>query len=99
MTPSAYFTAGKFAWMLRNDETLATAVESGEAMLGTVDSWLVWNLTGGPLGGVHATDVTNASRTMLMDLEGLCWDPALLAMFGVPESVLPSARGRGRRHS
>jgi glycerol kinase len=90
LTPSAYFTAGKFAWMLRNDENLAAGVEAGDAMLGTIDSWLVWNLTGGPDGGVHATDVTNASRTMLMDLEGLSWDPDLLAMFGVPESVLPT---------
>ncbi|MCV7285063.1 glycerol kinase GlpK [Mycolicibacterium wolinskyi] len=90
LTPSAYFSASKFAWMLRTDETLASAVESGEALFGTIDSWLVWNLTGGPHGGVHATDVTNASRTMLMDLETLSWDRDLLELFGLPDNALPN---------
>lgn len=89
LTPSAYFTAGKFSWMLRHRENLSAAVESGDAMFGTIDSWLVWNLTGGPHGGVHATDVTNASRTMLMDLESLTWDRDLLARFRLREDLLP----------
>ncbi|ANW62466.1 glycerol kinase [Mycobacterium sp. djl-10] len=89
LTPSAYFSASKFAWLLEHRPGLAAAVMAGEAMLGTIDSWLVWNLTGGPNGGVHVTDVTNASRTMLMDLERLSWDQGLLDMFGIPNDVLP----------
>ena len=61
-------------------------------MFGTTDSWVLWNLTGGLEGGVHATDVTNASRTMFMDLETLQWDDDILAAFGVPKSMLPEIR-------
>src|SRR6202451_3311692 len=60
------------------------------AVFGTIDTWLLWNLTGGPRGGVHVTDVTNASRTMLMDLETLDWDDELLSFFGIPRTMLPS---------
>jgi glycerol kinase len=62
----------------------------GDALFGTIDTWLLWNLTGGPSGGVHATDVTNASRTMLMDLRTLDWDDELLGFFGVPREMLPA---------
>src|SRR5690606_10153561 len=66
--------------------------EAGELAFGTTDSWLVWNLTGGPDGGVHVTDVTNASRTLLMDLRTLDWHPALLDAFGIPATMLPQIR-------
>src|SRR4029078_3771385 len=64
----------------------------GEVVFGTIDSWVIWNLTGGPDGGAHVTDVTNASRTMLMDLWRLDWDDELLAIFGVPRQMLPTIR-------
>ena len=86
---ATYFSGPKLAWMLEHIEGLASAVEDGEALAGTIDSWLVWNLTGGPRGGRHVTDVTNASRTMLMDLESLSWSDSLLDAFGVPGVVLP----------
>jgi glycerol kinase len=66
--------------------------EAGELLAGTIDSWLIWKLTGGPHGGVHVTDATNASRTLLMDLATLAWDPWLLDLFGVPANVLPAIR-------
>src|ERR1700745_497092 len=68
------------------------AADRGDAIAGTIDSWLLWNLTGGPRGGVHATDVTNASRTMLMNLETLDWDEELLGFFGIPRQMLPQIR-------
>jgi glycerol kinase len=67
-----------------------SAAEDGDALFGTSDTWLLWNLTGGPRGGVHLTDVTNASRTMLMDLEKLDWDDELLSFFDIPRAMLPS---------
>ena len=73
--------------------------ERGDALFGTIDSWLLWNLTGGVDGGVHVTDVTNASRTMLMDLQTLDWDDELLALFGVPRAMLPAIRPRRRPES
>ena len=90
LPPATYFSAGKLAWALANVDGLAAAVREGRALAGTVDSWLVWNLTGGARGGRHLTDVTNASRTMLMDLRTLDWDEELLEMFGVPREVLPT---------
>ena len=63
--------------------------ERGDALFGTPDTWVLWNLTGGALGGVHITDVTNASRTMLMNLETLDWDEELLSFFGIPRAMLP----------
>ena len=72
-----------------NVDGLAEAAATGEAMFGTMDSWLLWNLTGGPDGGRHLTDVTNASRTMLMNLETLDWDDELLELFDIPRSMLP----------
>lgn len=87
---TTYFSAVKYKWLLENSSAVQTAVESGDAMFGTIDSWLMYHLTGGASqGGVHVTDVTNASRTLLMNLKSLKWDPILLNIFNVPESVLP----------
>jgi glycerol kinase len=90
LPPATYFSAGKVQWMLENVEGLRDAAERGDAIFGTPDTWVVWNLTGGPDGGIHATDVTNASRTMLMDLTTLDWDDELLGFFGIPRAMLPS---------
>src|SRR5581483_8016594 len=90
LQPATYFSGGKLQWILENVDGVRAAAERGEALFGTPDSWLLWNLTGGPRGGVHTTDVTNASRTMLMDLETLDWDEELLSFFGVPRAMLPS---------
>lgn len=90
LRPATYFSGGKLRWLLDHDERLRAAAERGDALFGTVDTWLVWNLTGGPRGGLHATDVTNASRTMLMDLRTLDWDDELLGIFGVPRPMLPA---------
>jgi len=89
LPPATYFSGGKLQWLLENVEGLHAAAERGDALFGTPDSWVVWNLTGGPDGGVHVTDVTNASRTMLMDLRTLDWDEELLGFFGVPRQMLP----------
>jgi glycerol kinase len=85
LRPAAYFSATKFAWIL-DQPGLRARAERGEVLLGTVDSWLIWNFTGGL---AHVTDVTNASRTMLMNLHNLDWDPDLLDLFGVPKVALP----------
>lgn len=89
LVPAPYFSAGKLQWALDNVPGLRHAAESGNALFGTVDSWLAWWLTGGPRTGRHVTDVTNASRTMLMDLRTLRWDDELLALFGIPAAMLP----------
>ena len=86
---ASYFSALKLQWLLDNVSNARAKVEAGEAIFGTIDSWLLWNLTGGVDGGVHLTDVTNASRTQLMNLETLDWDDTLLDIFNVPRSVLP----------
>ena len=90
---STYSSALKLAWILEavGPEGRAAA-EAGELLFGTIDSWLIWHLTGGARGGVHVTDVTNASRTMLMGLETLAWEPQLLDAFGVPAAMLPEIR-------
>src|SRR5271167_1673920 len=90
LPPATYFAGGKLQWILDNVEGVRAASERGDAVFGTIDTWLLWNLTGGPRGGVHVTDVTNASRTMLMDLETLDWDDELLSFFGIPRAMLPS---------
>ncbi|CAN7982476.1 unnamed protein product [Ixodes hexagonus] len=89
---STYFSAVKLVWLLENIPEVKQAVDEDRCMFGTVDTWLLYNLTGGTKGGVHITDVTNASRTMLMDIETLEWDKYLCNFFGVPMSVLPSIR-------
>lgn len=89
---ATYFSAPRIRWMLDNHPGLRERAERGEVLFGTMESWLIWNLTGGPDGGVHVTDVTNASRTLLMDLAKLNWDDELLAFFGVPRAILPEIR-------
>lgn len=86
---ATYFSGPKLQWMLENIEGLRSAAESGEAVFGNVDTWLIWNLTGGPSGGTLVTDVTNASRTLLMDLETLTWDEEILGILGIPRKMLP----------
>lgn len=90
--PATYFSAGKIQWMLENVDGLREAAQNGDAIFGNTDSWVLWNLTGGTDGGVHVTDVTNASRTMLMNLETLDWDDELLSFFDIPRSMLPEIR-------
>jgi glycerol kinase len=92
LPPAAYFSGGKIQWILENVEGVRGAAEKGDAVFGTIDSWLLWNLTGGVDGGVHITDPTNASRTMLMDLATLDWDEELLSFFGIPRQMLPEIR-------
>lgn len=92
LPPATYFSGGKLQWILENVPGVREAAERGDALFGTADTWVLWNLTGGPDGGVHVTDVTNASRTMLMDLETLQWDDELLGFFGVPRAMLPEIR-------
>ena len=86
---ATYFSGPKLKWILENVEGVRQAADRGEALFGTIDSWLIWNLTGGVKSGAHVTDVTNASRTMLMDLEMLTWDAEILETLGIPESMLP----------
>jgi len=89
---STYFSGLKIVWLLENIPGLRRRAESGDVLFGTVDSFLVWKLTGGPKGGIHITDVTNASRTQLMNLQTLAWDPELLSAFGIPRAMLPRIR-------
>ena len=86
---ATYFSGPKIRWVLDNVPGVRAAAEAGHALFGNIDSWLIWNLTGGPNGGVHVTDVTNASRTMLMNLKTLQWDEALCEALGVPLGMLP----------
>ena len=92
LPPATYFSGGKIQWILENVDGVRALAEQGDALFGTTESWLLWNLTGGTDGGVHVTDVTNASRTMLMDLETLDWDDELLSFFGIPRAMLPEIR-------
>ncbi|MEV5569904.1 glycerol kinase GlpK [Spirillospora sp. NPDC052269] len=92
LPPATYFSGGKIQWILENVDGVREAAENGEAVFGNIDTWLLWNLTGGVDGGVHVTDPTNASRTMLMDLETLDWDDQLLSFFGIPRAMLPDIR-------
>jgi glycerol kinase len=89
LIPDAYFSATKVQWMLQNVKGARARAKAGELALGTMDSWLVWNLTGGK---VHITDATNASRTMLYNIHTGAWDDELLKIFGVPRSMLPEVR-------
>lgn len=92
LPPATYFSGGKIQWILDNVPGARDDAETGDALFGNTDSWLTWNLTGGVHGGEHVTDVTNASRTMLMDLETLDWDDELLSFFGIPRRMLPQIR-------
>ncbi len=89
---ASYFAGPKIRWLLDNVDGLRERAEAGELLFGTMDSWVIWNLTGGPDGGVHVTDVTNASRTMLMNLRTLDWDPKILTSMGIPAALLPEIR-------
>ncbi|WP_084961113.1 glycerol kinase GlpK [Thermoactinospora rubra] len=100
---ATYFSAPRIRWLLDHVPGLRERAERGEVLFGTMESWLIWNLSGGVDGGVHVTDVTNASRTLLMNLTTLRWDEELLKFFGVPAAMLPEIRssaevyGRARR--
>lgn len=89
---STYFSGLKLRWLLDNVPRAREKAKAGDALFGTIDSWLIWNLTGGPNGGIHITDVTNASRTQLMDLKTLQWDENILKLFGIPAACLPEIR-------
>jgi glycerol kinase len=89
---ATYFSGPKIRWLLDNVEGLRARAEAGDVLFGNMDTWVIWNITGGPDGGVHITDVTNASRTMLMDLQTLQWDDEILSTIGVPRAVLPEIR-------
>ncbi|GAB3541114.1 glycerol kinase GlpK [Arthrobacter tecti] len=89
---ATYFSGTKIKWILDNVDGARQKAESGDLLFGNTDSWVTWNLTGGTDGGVHITDVTNASRTLFMDLETLSWDASILETFGVPESMMPAIK-------
>ncbi len=89
---ATYFSASKLAWILDHVDGARDAAEAGDLLFGTPDTWVVWNLTGGVDGGIHVTDVTNASRTQLFDLRTLDWDDELLALWRVPRAMLPQIR-------
>jgi glycerol kinase len=89
---TTYFSGLKIRWILENVRGVRSLAEKGEILFGNIDSFLVWHLTGGPKGGIHITDVTNASRTQLMNLETLSWDREILDAFDIPESILPRIR-------
>ncbi len=86
---ATYFSGPKIRWMLDHVPAVRQAAAAGKALFGTIDTWLIWNLTGGVRKGAHVTDVTNASRTMLMNLHTLDWDDHMLEMLGIPRSMLP----------
>ena|SRR5579859_634005 len=89
---ATYFSGPKIKWVLDNVPGVRTRAEKGEILFGNVDTWVIWNLTGGVNGGVHVTDVSNASRTMLMNLETLDWDPDMLHVMGIPRAMLPAIK-------
>lgn len=89
---ATYFSGPKIRWILDNVDGVRAAAERGDALFGNIDTWVIWNITGGPNGGVHVTDVSNASRTMLMNLQTLDWDDEILGIMGVPRAMLPRIR-------
>ncbi|MFN7035188.1 MAG: glycerol kinase GlpK [Bellilinea sp.] len=89
---ATYFSGPKIKWILDNVPGVREKAEKGEVLFGNIDTWVIWNLTGGPQGGVHVTDVSNASRTMLMNLETLDWDDEILKLMGIPRAMLPAVR-------
>jgi glycerol kinase len=89
---ATYFSGPKIKWILENVDGVRAKAESGEVIFGNIDTFVIWMLTGGPDGGVHVTDVTNASRTMMMSLESLDWDDEILGILGVPRAMLPQIR-------
>src|SRR5512135_292381 len=89
---ATYFSGPKIKWILDNVPGAKAKAKKGELLFGNIDTWVIWNLTGGPDGGVHVTDVSNASRTMLMNLETLDWDPDMLKVMGIPRAMLPAVK-------
>jgi glycerol kinase len=89
---ATYFSGPKIKWILDNVDGVRAKAESGDVVFGNIDTWVIWQLTGGPDGGVHVTDVTNASRTMMMNLETLDWDDEILGILGVPRAMLPEIK-------
>ncbi len=86
---ATYFSGPKIRWILDTHPEIAADIERGEVLFGNMDTWVIWNLTGGILGGIHVTDVTNASRTLLMDIKTLSWDEKMLELLNIPSSILP----------
>lgn len=95
---ATYFSGLKIRWILDHVEGVRQRAAAGEVLFGNIDTHLVWNLTGGPRGGIHITDVSNASRTQLLDLKTLRWDPEILSLFGIPEKMLPQIRSSSERY-
>ena len=95
---STYFSGPKITWLLDNVDGARKRAENGELLFGTIDSWVLWNLTGGKDGGLHITDVTNASRTLLMDLKTLDWHDEALDLMGVPRSMLPEIKASSEEY-
>ena len=95
---TTYFSGLKIRWVLENVKGVREMAQSGDAIFGNMDTFLLWNLTGGPQGGVHITDVTNASRTQLMNLETLDWDKGMLEAFGIPAAMLPKIRSSSEKY-
>jgi glycerol kinase len=95
---TTYFSGLKIRWILENVKGVRELAQSGDAIFGNIDTFLLWHLTGGPQGGVHITDVTNASRTQLMNLETLDWDKGMLEAFGVPLAMLPKIRSSSEKY-
>jgi glycerol kinase len=89
---ATYFSGPKIKWLLENVEGLQEKAENGDLHFGNMDTWVIWNLTGGLNGGIHITDVTNASRTLMMNIETLDWDDEILSVLGIPRSMLPEIR-------
>jgi glycerol kinase len=89
---ATYFSGPKIKWILDNIDGTREKAEAGDIIFGNIDTWVIWQLTGGPDGGVHVTDVTNASRTMMMDLQTLDWDEEILGILGVPRAMLPEIK-------
>ncbi|NBM14525.1 glycerol kinase GlpK [Streptomyces sp. GC420] len=92
LAPATYFSAPRIRWLFDHVDGLERRAGDGDVLFGTMESWLIWNLTGGAAGGLHITDATNASRTMLMNIRTLTWDEGLLEFFGVPRAMLPQIR-------
>ncbi len=95
---ATYFSGPKIKWILDNVEGVRAKAEKGEVLFGNIDTWCIWNLTGGPNGGKHVTDVTNASRTMMMNLETLAWDDEILGILGVPKAMLPQIKASSEEY-
>ncbi|WP_116051168.1 glycerol kinase GlpK [Amycolatopsis palatopharyngis] len=95
---ATYFSGPKIKWILDNVDGVRKRAEAGELLFGNMDTWVLWNMTGGPDGGIHVTDPTNASRTLLMDLDTLSWDEGIAADMGIPMSMLPEIRSSSEEY-